>query len=308
MKNISNTKSHLTSARKKDLLFYLAIIAIPVVQICIFYVYVNFNSILLAFKEYSADGSVSFAGFNNFANVFEKFFSDPIASEQWKTSFTNSLILLGARLLISLPLSLLCSYYIAKKGPGFKFFRSILFLPGIVSSVVLTMVFKFLIDDAILPAFGVEAIFNKHDMTTFFVILAYCVFVELGSKVLLLSSSMGEIDEGIIEAAKLDGVNSLQEFFIIYVPMIWPMIITFVVSTMAAMFTDQMMLFTFYKGHVGSSMWTVGYNLFNQTYSNVSSIAQYPYLSALGLVLTALTITFTFSVRALMRKFGPKEN
>ena len=37
---------------RSELLFYCALIALPILQVVIFYFYVNFNSVLMAFKSY----------------------------------------------------------------------------------------------------------------------------------------------------------------------------------------------------------------------------------------------------------------
>ena len=38
---------------KSELIFYCLLVALPLLQICIFYFYVNFNSILMSFQKYS---------------------------------------------------------------------------------------------------------------------------------------------------------------------------------------------------------------------------------------------------------------
>ena len=83
----------MTSEKKKkeitDLLFYLSLIALPLIQFVIFYVVVNANSIALAFKHYEyIDGQyvVSNAYFENFAQVFKDLFT----SEELKYCLRNS--------------------------------------------------------------------------------------------------------------------------------------------------------------------------------------------------------------------------
>ena len=44
------------SDKREQLIFYCIMIAIPVIQIAIFYFGVNFNSFILAFKTYTTDG------------------------------------------------------------------------------------------------------------------------------------------------------------------------------------------------------------------------------------------------------------
>ena len=46
-------KLRIQNKRKQDLIFYIIMLAYPVLQFAIFYVGVNFNSILMAFQYFS---------------------------------------------------------------------------------------------------------------------------------------------------------------------------------------------------------------------------------------------------------------
>ena len=63
---------------KKKLFFYLLLMVIPVAHFLVFYVYINFNSFVLAFSNYTrADEGFllkSFAGFSNFKQGFQELF------------------------------------------------------------------------------------------------------------------------------------------------------------------------------------------------------------------------------------------
>jgi hypothetical protein len=78
-----------------------------------------------------------------------------------------------------------------------------------------------------------------------------------------------------------------------------------VVSTIAALFTNQMHLFTFLRTNVDCQQWTIGYYLFIETRGATGS--DYAWLSAAGLLLTAVVAPTTLIVRHLMMKFGPRE-
>jgi multiple sugar transport system permease protein/N-acetylglucosamine transport system permease protein len=151
--------------QKKRLIFYTCLIAIPSIQFAIFYVYVNINSILLAFQKYEVrlDGigyNVSFAFFENF-------------SEAWKI-FTNSgqmvlnsLYLYLSNLVIVSTLALFFSYYIAKKHAFSGFFRVMLFMPSIISQVALVTIFRTVVDDVfveVAKSLGLEAWLNENNI------------------------------------------------------------------------------------------------------------------------------------------------
>src|SRR5574344_1680851 len=112
--------------RRKQLIFYLCIIIIPLLQFVVFYIGVNINSIILAFQSYDLERGYYFIGFDNFKQILIDFKEIPYLL----TSIKNSLILYLATLLTMI-LSLLFSYYIFKRRTFGGFFKFILFLPNI---------------------------------------------------------------------------------------------------------------------------------------------------------------------------------
>ena len=73
MKTVKNINAKSKIFKNKKLIFYIAMMALPVIQFSIMYIAVNFNSILLAFKEYDhTTGQYFFTGFQNFTKVFDK--------------------------------------------------------------------------------------------------------------------------------------------------------------------------------------------------------------------------------------------
>ena len=117
---------------------------------------------------------------------------------------------------------------------------------------------------------------------------------------------MEGISFSIIESAQIDGVTPLREFISIVIPMIYPTIVTFLVVQVGGLFTNQMHLYTFYGGGAEYSLYTMGYHLYKKTLGvGSTTLSDYPYLSALGLVLTLVSLPITFTVKFLLEKFGP---
>ena len=133
----------------------------------------------------------------------------------------------------------------------------------------------------------------------------------------MFSGTMSGINDSVVEASKIDGANVIQEFFHITIPMSFPTITTFVIIGIAAIFTDQAHLYTFYVEDA-QGMENIGYFLYVQSLrSDVIAktietkglvYLSYPEISAFGLIITAVIIPVTFIVRWLMNKFGPSED
>ncbi len=295
-------------SRRGDLLFHSLLLVWPVLQFCVFYIGVNFNSFRLAFEGMNGKPT-----FEWFANLFDpaQYYFDIIL-----TAFLRSLKYYAISTVISVPLALLFAFYIYKKHFGSKFFRLLLFLPSILSSMVMVVLFNRFVNGALIaviqdinPSFTKISLFSGAEGYDAYVIF-FNIMIGFGTTVLIYSNSMGEISPEVTEAAHLDGANTLQEIFHIVLPSIYSNISVFIVTGLATIFVNQYNLFSFFKDGVTNGG-TLGYYI----YLNVSSVAQdiadpsnalvYHQFSALGLVLTAITIPITFLVRYLLRRFGP---
>ncbi len=317
--NSANVANEPTIVRKdpklnrqqKRLIFYCIMIALPLLQFCICYIYVNFNSILMAFKLYDDDYFLApqTFSFKNFEKAFALFFS----ATGWEY-IKNSLILYAINLVIVLGLALVFSYYIAKNYLFAKFFRTVLYLPHVVSGVVFAMLYKYITTDVYLALGGaLEGGLLENEATQFAVVLFFNIWLGFGQNVMLFTGSMSGIDGSIIESAQLDGVNTLQEFFHITIPMIFPTFITFVVVGIAGIFTNQMQLYTLFGSSGGNKFSTFGFFLYLQTQQSkgLTTVASkipssYPELAALGLIMTAILVPITLVVRHLLEKYGPR--
>ena len=58
-----------TFKNKHDLIFYISLMLLPCIQFFIFYIVINFNSIMLVFQKFEG-GKFIFNGFNNFIEIF----------------------------------------------------------------------------------------------------------------------------------------------------------------------------------------------------------------------------------------------
>ena len=311
-KSISKEKQRKMMTRtQKRLLFYVLIVALPVAQFCIFYIYVNFNSIIMAFQKYEANANslgytISFAGLDNFTQAFGQL-------KQSGYMIVNSLKLYAVNLFIVLPLSLVFSFYLYKKFAFSGIFQVILFLPQILSSVVIGLLFKYVVSDFYIAfmqkVVGKEVLSLIVDpKTSLGTVLFYNAWVGFGVNVLMFHGAMNGINESIIESAHLDGANILREFWNIVFPMIFPTFITFVIVGMAGVFTNQMHLYTLFGGG-GTNLSTLGYYLYvSAQQSDVVGSAyrlSYPALASFGLILTIIIFPITLVTRKLLQKLGP---
>lgn len=202
-------------------IFYWSILAFPLLQFIIFYVGVNLNSFALAFQKFDYSGNgYTFVGFENLFQNFLDVFKEFQEAKYLQTAVWNSVLVFILGLVIGLSLGLLFSYYIYKKCALSKFYKTILFLPYIISSITLVIIYKYFVEQAVpevvLKLFNIEMdglLSNQN--TEFGAILFFTIWTGFGVQTLIYSSSMSGISNEIVEAAKMDGITPLKEFLFI---------------------------------------------------------------------------------------------
>ncbi|MDR3318085.1 MAG: sugar ABC transporter permease [Clostridiales bacterium] len=298
-------RSFMTRKRRR-LIFYVSIVALPVLQFCVFYIGVNFNSILLAFRRYDMlQGKYLFYGMENFTRFFLDF-----KEKQYLGAAVRNSLLMYAVSLSTMVIATFFSYYIYKKKRFSMFFKIMLFFPHIVSSITLVLMFLYFTENAypelVEKVFGLArpAGLVSDPQTVKGTILFFCMWTGMGTSVLMFSGSMSGINDSVTEAAKLDGCGYIREYWHIVLPMIYPTLVTFIVVGVAGIFTHQMALFSFFGTEAEYALYTFGYFLYRGI--KTATVSGYPYLSAAGLVLTFVAVPLTMIVRKLLNRFGPR--
>ncbi len=296
--------------KTRKTIFYCAVVALPILQFIVFYVGVNINSLLLSFKsitrEMSSSGNLyykeSFVGFETFEGVFQELFSEEMGIV-WKNTFTTYFL----NLVLGMPFGLLFSYYIFKKFVGAQVFKVLLFLPSVVSSLVLIVMYRYFVVDVLPVLFpGIPDLLDPSNNNAFYTLWVFTWWMGFGSSIMMYVGGMNNIAQSVLEYAKLDGVSAFQEFIHIVFPLIYPTFTTFVVVGLAGVFTNQMRLFDFYGRTAERYLRTIGYHLYAEVQKAGTDISKYPHYAAMGVFFTLLTVPVTLTVRWAMQKFGPR--
>lgn len=294
----------------KQLLFYCCVLALPILQYCVFYIYVNINSFILAFTEFDPlTGKTAFVGFDNFKYVWDLFFHSE-ESYGFKLWLTNSLLDYGAKLLVGTGGAVLFSYYIYKKQIGSGFFKIILFLPSIIPGIAMISIYRYVADTNLLSL--VQRLSGKtvtpflvDPEKTFSSVLIYVLLMGFGTQVMMYLGAMNKINPSITEAAKLDGAGFMRELWSITVPCIYSTILTFFVTGLTGVFTSDMGLYSFFARNAPGEVWTLGYYLLRVTESNTTNQSMWPQIATIGLYFTMVIAPITIFLRTFLEKKDP---
>lgn len=291
-------------------IFIAELIIIPVINFIIFWVYVNFDTILLTFKRFDVPtASYVWRGFDGYISVFKSMIlgGDPGEFNAFVNSFRAILINV-----IILPVTFVISYGFYKKIRFRKFFQVVFFLPNIISLVVLCMMVRHMFSSDFGPiALVIEKItghptdwlgYNSDKMWG--IITVFCIWAGLGGNTVILCGAMQRIPEDIIEAARLDGIGFLREAWSIVLPLVMPTVGVFMIGVVTSplSFTLQPMLIAVNPG-LDNKFMTIGWYIFTSV--DTGGSGNMIQAATIGMMFSMLLLPVIIAVRILAKKFTP---
>ncbi len=306
------------SRTTKRTIFFWCVAAIPLALFALFYVYVVLKSFTYAFERYTAKENaigwdVSFAGLDNFKRVILM-----LSTGDNYLMLINSVRLGLLKICLGTFVSMIFSYYVYKKLLFSGFFRVVLFMPSIISGLIMVLLFRYVANNVYKEVFNQQFGLLSQESTIYGTVLFYNLWLGFAGEILMYTSAMGGINDSVVESAQIDGVNVVQEMVFITMPMIYPTVVTFIVAQLAAMFTDQMALYTFYGSNAPINISTVGYVLYRDTLSSGkvpnrpwnevlnTGVLSFAELTAFGLMISVIMVPLTFLIRNTLQKYGPR--
>ncbi len=283
-------------------LFILALLIVPLINFFVFYVYVNLDSIIMAFQTIE-NGETIFS-LTNFEMLFKELGSD---SSTALISLKNTCIFFVQGFITGICTGFIISYFLYKKIPCSKLFRVLLFLPGLLSSVVVTRIFSYFVGYGGPVTKIIEAITGQKDLLLLAdsryalkTLLGYNIWLGLAGNMVLYMGGMNRIPKEVLEYGKLDGVSWVRELFQIVLPLMWPTIVTLITVQFTGIFAASGPIFLFTQGKYETS--TISYWLWTKVYDLPLNSPQLNYGSAIGLFFTLVALPIVFGVRWILGK------
>ncbi|WP_313153421.1 carbohydrate ABC transporter permease [Lacrimispora sp.] len=181
---------------------------------------------IIRYCVYNYDGynKLTFIGLDNFVRIFMR---DPA---YWE-SLLNTVVLSSGKLIIEIPLALLFAVLLNKGLKGSGFFRVMLFLPTIISTAIIGLIFSLMfsayrgvintmLTDIGLIAAPIDWFGSKWSAMA--VLGMASIWCYLGINIIFFLMALQSVPAELYECAKLDGASASRTFFSITIPMIGP--------------------------------------------------------------------------------------
>ncbi|MCY9663953.1 sugar ABC transporter permease [Paenibacillus alginolyticus] len=259
------------------------------------------------FYDYKGFGDASFIGFDNFRRLWQD-------TEYWH-SVLNTFIYAGGKLILTLPLCLVLAVILNQKLRGRNWLRAIYFMPTIISSSVMAVVFFIIFNsyNGILNQYllkfhiiseRIDWLGPKHALFTTIII---AVWGAVGNYMLLFLAGLQNIPNDVYESSSLDGANKWQQFWYLTIPMLGPVLqIVIMLAIINSLKGYESIMVLTEGGPVGKTevMYLYVYKLFFPTPSGTLVDQQFGYGSAVGFVTAVIVGIITLAYHAMSRRLN----
>jgi raffinose/stachyose/melibiose transport system permease protein len=288
--NILKLRRESSTPRRLQDTLLIALFLLPaLILFLLFVIYPIFRSIYFSMFDWNGLGpAVDFVGLKNFTDI--------TTDKVFLKALGNVGLIVAFSLGLQLPLALALAVMVGRDLPGRGIFRTIFFLPYVLSEVNVAIMWMLLFNpnpdrgliNAVAVALGGEPIGWLSDTN----VVLWSIFIALtwkyfGFHMLLYLAGLQNIPAELEEAARIDGANSFQNFFYITLPLLGSTIRTSVYLSVLGSIQQFIIVWIMTKGGpvnasetLATYMYRFGFVRFQLGYG--SAVAIYMFLICLA--------------------------
>jgi multiple sugar transport system permease protein len=248
-------------------------------------------SLALSFTEYAIVAPPTFVGLRNFGKIFT---DDPSFRDALRVTVTYALVSVP----LGIGLSLLIALLMNQPVPGIRLWRTIYYLPAVVSGVAVAMLWVWIFHSEFglinlgLRVLGIKGPAWLADPDWALWALVLMSLWGVGAGMIIKLAGLQGIPTELYEAASIDGAGAWQRFWKITLPMLSPILFYNVVIGFIVSFQYFTNAYVMTNGGPGRA--TLFYNLY--LYQTAFSYFKMGYASALAWILFLIILAVTLAV------------
>ena len=282
---------------KENLTGYL-FVAPQLILFLIFLVYPIIEGIRLSFYRINYTNEV-FVGFEN----YQKLFQNPVFIK----STINTLVFVIFIVALTVIFALFVSAAVFDKNAKYvSFIRGAYYIPVMVSMVVMSMIWSFLLNPAnglipyVAKLMEMSSInFLGNPKTVLPVIIFVTFATNVGQAIILYIASMIGVPKDLFEAAEVDGASRMTIIFKILIPMVKPTTLYIIIINIIAVLKIFVVIQLLTGGGPNNASNTLMWFLYN----NAFKFNQLGIASAVGVIMFLITILLSVpQLRAMFKK------
>jgi raffinose/stachyose/melibiose transport system permease protein len=250
--------------------------------------------------EWSGLGAAEFVGLENFRELI-------LEDRTYRQAIRNNLVWLSFFVTVPFILALLTAGMLAQIRRGSMFYRTSLFIPYILPSVIVAAIWRNLLSPTVgiggqlaragIP--GLDIAFLGNTKTALFAIAFVDNWHFWGFLMVLFLAAMQGIPVDLYDAAKIDGANRWQEFWNVTVPGIRPTLafMLMMVAVWSFLVFEYVWLLT--QGGPAGASEVLGTMIYKQAFNRFEA----GYAAAIGLTMSLFALMI-ISLFGLLRRRG----
>ncbi|CAN7606156.1 carbohydrate ABC transporter permease [Paenibacillus sp. LjRoot56] len=298
IKTVSSSKKKSQSFRKHEQATAFWFIFPAIALLLVFVFYPMLQAFLISFKNYSLVGAGDvFVGMDNYVHLMK----DRAFFNSLKHSFYFALIVIPIQTSIALGLALL----IQKKTATAGLFRTLYFIPVIISTAVAATVFKLIYNkefgllNSVLKALHMPVTsFLSDPKTAMNGIIVLGIWKGAGFFMIIFLAGLNNISPDLYEAARVDGASRIGQFTKITLPLLNRTMSFVVIMTTIDAIKLSGLVFVLTNGGPNSSTETVVFYIYKQAFTQM----RMGYATAAAFVLFAIVLTISLIQMKLFNK------
>ncbi len=245
-------------------------------------------ALLISFQESDGFGASGWVGLENYRRLV----ADPTFWQSALNTAVFTLITVPLSLALGLGLAVLMNSVL----PGRKLFRTLIYLPMVISGIATALMGVLLFDEStgivnkLLREGGLGTIpWQSQGAAAFASIILVTLWIRVGFNMVIYLAGLQGISPELYEAARLEGASSWQQFRYLTVPLVGPS--TFFLLIMDVIYSFQVFdtIFVMTGGGPGRSTSV----LVTYAYENGFVTRDQSYAAAIGIVIFLVTLVFT---------------
>ncbi len=281
------------SIRRRNRLVGLAFAAVPLLLYGFVVLVPLAQSVQYSFFDWDGVSTATWVGVQNYVD----FLTDPVL----RSTFGHVLVLIVFFALLPIVLGLLSAALLTRaRQPGMAVYRWIFFLPQVMTSVVIALVFRRIYApdgplNQLLRALGLDALTRSWlaDFTWALPALGLIgTWVTFGFCMVLFISGTSAIAPELYEAARVDGAGAVREFFAVTLPGLRGQLAVALTLTITAALRTFDLVWVTTRGGPGTSTLTPAVALYKAAFQN----PQIGLAAAIGVVMAVLCLLIAIGI------------
>lgn len=240
-------------------------------------------------KWNGADPVKEFVGFANYRAIL----NDPIV---W-IAFRHNVIWMIIGPIGAIGFGMLLAVLLRRQPKGFAFFRTVYFMPQVIGAAMIGFMwimiyaprrgFLYHLGEALNMPFLQQGFLGKTD-TALLAIIVAAIWGSIGFYFVILLAGLQNIDQDLIDAAKVDGANTWQEFRYIIMPQLSNVLTVVIVLAVIGSLKVFDIVWTMTRGGPANASEVIGTYAYNKAFIE----SNFGYASAVIMVLSLFTLAF----------------